>query len=94
VATNFTTSLKNVIKMDALTLDEANDLLASRLPEDSGLSNCTELAMLLDGVPLALVQATAYTSNHSCSVLDYIDLYNESDKNKVLLLSENFEDDV
>ena len=87
--------MRNVISLDALTIDEAERLLADKLGGDEeGAADRNELATVLERVPLALVQATAYISTQCCSISEYLDLYRESDENRIGLLSDDFEDDV
>lgn len=53
-----------------------------------------ELATELLNVPLALTQATAFILGNRLSIQEYLVLYRESDKNKIRLLSADFEDVV
>lgn len=48
--------------------------------------------MLLDYLPLAIVQAASYIRKNSGSVKSYLDLYCESKDSKTKLLSNNFDD--
>ena len=85
----------NIIILSALTMDESESLLATRL----GLGKPTpasyrELAEQLEWIPLALVQAASFISVNSVSVAKYLQLYRQSDLAKVQLLSEDFEDEV
>jgi len=53
-----------------------------------------ELATELLSVPLALTQAAAFILGNRLSIQEYLVLYRESDKNKIRLLSADFEDAV
>ena len=85
---------KNTLRLEALTIDESIALMAAKLRNnDSELSSRKRLAETLEGIPLAIVQASAFIQeNESTSVDGYIALYEASDADKILLLSRDFED--
>ena len=86
---------RNIIAVEALTLDESRRLLAARLGDEScNEHHYTKLAEALERLPLALVQAAAFILIESSSVTDYLKLYNESDTSRIQLLCDDFEDDV
>ena len=94
VGIHFTTS-RNVLSIPALTIKESVCLLTARLADDAcNEHKNSQLATVLDNVPLALVQAAAYISAQSCSVSKYLELYSQSDSVKAQLLSKDFEDDI
>jgi tetratricopeptide (TPR) repeat protein len=95
VGIEFATASK-LITVQALTATESESLLSARLGAGNKLDagDLRVLAEVLADIPLALVQAAAYISKHTISVKEYIQLYHESDKLKIQLLSTDFEDDM
>ena len=94
VGIKFTTA-RNVVAVPALPTADSVRLLKAKIADDTcGEQSYANLADTLDNVPLALVQAAAYILIQSCSVSEYLDLYNRSDLVKMQLLSKDFEDDI
>lgn len=89
-------TMKNIIDVSALTHAESVTLMATRLGEPTAESNpeLTKLAEALDGVPLALVQAISFVQENDSTPGRYLELYEANDRNKIDLLSQNFEDDT
>ena len=78
-----------------MTMFESESLLVAKLGDDaSDKESIRELSILLERLPLPLVQAPAFIAENSLPVTDYLRIYRESDSTKIRLLSENFEDDI
>jgi len=82
------------IFLEAFTQDESMSLLTQRLGDENSARDIKELSEELCGVPLALVQASSFIKQNYLSIQEYLELYRASDKDKMQLLSEDFEDDV
>lgn len=86
---------KTTINLGALTLKESKRLLENRLGTNhSNTEELTELSEELCGIPLALVQASSFIMQNYLSIPEYLDLYRASDRDKVELLSEDFDDEI
>ena len=84
---------KGIVPLFALTVAESVALVAAKLGNsDSEASSRTKLAETLEGIPLALVQATSFIQENDSTVDRYLELYEASDASKIQLLSEDFED--
>ena len=83
---------KDLVEVQSMTEEESSCLIKSTLtghtPTDSEIR---ELAGLLDHLPLALAQATAFMQENVLTVNEYIEFYKESDETQMELLSEPFE---
>ncbi|KAF7595434.1 hypothetical protein BBP40_006056 [Aspergillus hancockii] len=83
---------QNLIEVGTMTKAESASLIKSTVtdnyPEESEME---ELAGLLDHLPLAIVQATAFMEENTLAVNEYIELYNDSDETQMDLLCEPFE---
>ena len=89
------TKARNLVRIPALTTAESIRLLTAKLDDNIyDEDSFTQLARVLDNVPLALVQAATYISLQSCSIFTYLDLYRQSDLVRIQLLSKEFEDDI
>lgn len=95
VAVKFATA-KNVITLSTLTQAESVALLTTRLGEDdSEVSKRKELAEALEGIPLALVQASSFIQENEATTIDrYLRLCEASDTDRIQLLSQDFEDET
>ena len=94
VGVKFATN-RNIIDLPAFDNRESSILLTSRLgdnPEDQ--HDRIKLAEALEGIPLALIQAISYITENEITIARYLSNYQLSDKSKIHLLSENFEDDT
>ena len=82
-----------IIIVPKMSLSESKRLLLENLEEDDhDDSDLMELAGVLENLPLALVQATAFIRENSQSIGEYLQTYRGSDSAKIKLLSQNFED--
>ena len=91
------TSPRNVINLQLMTLNESELLLRARLGDESPDENHSlyqELARELEQTPLALVQAACFMSQNCISLNSYLRICRQSDRDKIRLLSEDFEDDI
>jgi tetratricopeptide (TPR) repeat protein len=78
----------NIIPIEPMYDAVAQALLRKKLggmAEEDG--SIAKLAITLDNIPLALVQAAAYIQERRCSVRNYLEEYQKSDKRKTSLLS-------
>ena len=85
----------NIVDLPALTSEESNTLLMTRLggdPRDQ--QDRLKLAEALGGIPLALIQAASYITENGTTIARYLSSYHASDTSKIHLLSEHFEDDI
>jgi hypothetical protein len=88
-------SKRKTIFLGALTLKESMTLLDTRLgPDHSYVEELAELSEELCGIPLALVQASSFIKQNYLSIPSYLSLYRASDRDKIELLSEDFDDEV
>jgi hypothetical protein len=93
VGKSFTTP-SSVITLRAMSIEESEALLSTHLDVKMETHSFKELADQLGRIPLALVQAAAFMSQNSVSAEKYLQLYRQSDSNKLQLLNEDFEDEV
>lgn len=94
VGTRFTSSVQNLIHVQPLPVAESIRLLKAKIIANVNEEDYASLAIALDNVPLALVQAAAFITEQSSSISEYLHLYNQSDTTKIQLLSDDFEDDI
>ena len=86
-------AVSGVITILKMSLSESKRLLLKNLEEDDRDDNdLIELAEVLENLPLALVQATAFIGENSQSIGEYLQTYHISDSAKIKLLSQNFGD--
>lgn len=86
---------RTTIQIGALKLEDSINLLENRLGVDeSQFEGLIELSDELCGIPLALVQASSFIQQNYLTIPDYLELYRASDKDKIELLSEDFDDEV
>ena len=86
---------RNTVDLPALTNEESSILLSTKLGDDPlDHQDRIKLAEALGGIPLALIQAISYITENNITIVRYLTHYHASDKSKIHLLSENFEDDI
>lgn len=83
---------RDIIALNPMSALQAQTLLAKKLGVQAASSNAaelTELATVLEHMPLALVQAAAYISQRAplCSVAQYLDQFRKSERKRTSLLS-------
>lgn len=78
----------DIITIEPMIESEALALIGRKLASDVDNDSATALAVALEYMPLAIVQATAYISRRMprYSVRQYVDKYQRSDRGKVTLL--------
>jgi hypothetical protein len=92
-ATRFAGS--NIVIVNEMDDTESRELLQRSLQDKQLLddkSSLTKLLGLLANLPLGIMQAAAFLNANSCTISEYIRIYNESSNNIIELLSEDFED--
>ena len=87
---------KNLIALSTLTDAESIALITTKLGEDDSETthDLKELAEVLGGIPLAIIQAFSFIQENGSTPARYLELYKANDSNKIELLSEDFEDDT
>ena len=87
---------KNLVPLSTLTDAESLALMATKLGEDDSETthDLKELAEVLGGIPLAIIQAISFIQENGSTPARYLELYEANDSNKIELLSEDFEDDT
>jgi tetratricopeptide (TPR) repeat protein len=86
---------KNTIHVEMMDPDDAKKLLGKSLLRQEALADVEateQLLNLLGFLPLAIIQAAAYINENDTTIIDYTDLYNDSEKEVMEILSEDFED--
>ncbi|RDW58733.1 hypothetical protein BP6252_13209 [Coleophoma cylindrospora] len=85
----------NIVDINEMDDQESNELLQKNVPNKILLQDkesATKLLQLLVNLPLAIMQAAAYLNAKTCTVSEYLKIYNESNDNVIKLLSKDFED--
>jgi hypothetical protein len=87
----------NVIPLGELEKAEAVEILQRRLSQEDHyqleeVDTVNELLRMLSFHALAIVRAIAFMNKNSVTLFDYINLYRDSEKDAIDLLSEEFED--
>jgi len=84
--------LSELIEVNTMTEDESSRLIRSTLSDNIPTDEeIREISVLLDHLPLALAQATAFMQENVLTISEYIELYKDSDETQMDLLSEPFE---
>lgn len=86
----------NIIHVGMMENDVAREALSKSLLQPEILDDMAttdQLLDLLDRLPMAIIQAAAYMNENDVTVAQYIELYNESEQEKIEMLSEHFEDE-
>ncbi|KAF2666026.1 TPR-like protein [Microthyrium microscopicum] len=84
----------NIIKLGDMDQTEGRQLMAQRLSDNSLLEDeaaVDDLLKILEYLPLAVVQATAFINSNDISIADYISLFKEPSA-EASLFSKHFED--
>jgi len=85
----------STIHLEMMDPDDAKKLLEKSLSRQEVLVDVEateQLLGLLGCLPLAIIQAAAYMNENDTTIIDYTDLYNDSEKEVMKILSEDFED--
>ncbi|KAL4920378.1 hypothetical protein BDW62DRAFT_199094 [Aspergillus aurantiobrunneus] len=85
-----------LFRLQRLDSDQAQELLLSNLDDEADLEpgSCKALCEELDGIPFAIVQASAFMHQNSMTAEEYLEYYQQSSDAQISLLSEDFEDPV
>lgn len=78
--------------VEPLNSDQAQSLLISKFSDEIDPECCRRLSEELEGIPLAIVQASAFMHQYSINAEEYLSLYRQSPNAQIDLLSEDFED--
>lgn len=81
------------VNVEPMAAFEARQLLAEQIGNNFGEEEAMDLFKELEFLPLAISQAAAFMQkrrNTITTVAQYLDLYRQSDKSKIQLLSHNF----
>ncbi|OJJ41230.1 hypothetical protein ASPWEDRAFT_731886 [Aspergillus wentii DTO 134E9] len=82
----------DLVEVQTMTETESKNLIKSTVTDHIPTElEMHQLSDLLDHLPLALVQASAFMQENMLSVGEYIDLYHDSDETRMDLLCESFE---
>ena len=82
----------SIIDVPSMNKTEALDLLSSTIPSSTNSEDLERLAVLLDHIPLALVQAAAYIEERCIQISTYIEEYESNEKDRRELMSSEFTD--
>ncbi|KAI3571423.1 hypothetical protein IWW34DRAFT_709803 [Fusarium oxysporum f. sp. albedinis] len=87
---------RNIVEVPAMSPDEATsylkEALIQEISSDEQVMNC--LLTLLTHLPLAITQAAAYLNENQISLREYVQLFEKTDRDKIELLSAEFQDDT
>ncbi|KAL2844078.1 hypothetical protein BJY01DRAFT_248323 [Aspergillus pseudoustus] len=85
-----------LFRLQRLDCDQAQELLRSKVDDEieSNVDSCEKLCEELEGIPLAIVQASAFMHQNSITAEEYLEHYQQSSEGQISLLSEDFEDSV
>ena len=87
---------KDVIEVPEMDEDTATEVLSNALIDSGMLENhqtTVKLLTQLTFLPLAIVQAAAYINENGMSISDYLSLFDDTEENIIMVLSEEFEDE-
>ncbi|KAK2685484.1 hypothetical protein QWA68_016227 [Fusarium oxysporum] len=88
---------RNIFEVPAMGLDEARsyfkEALIQEIPPSDG-QVIDHLLALLTYLPLAITQAAAYLNENQISLTEYLQLFENTDRDKIELLSTEFQDDT
>ncbi|KAF6524724.1 hypothetical protein HZS61_013223 [Fusarium oxysporum f. sp. conglutinans] len=87
---------RNIVEVPAMSPDEATsyfkEALIQEISSDEQVMN--RLLTLLTHLPLAITQAAAYLNENQISLREYVQLFEKTDRDKIELLSAEFQDDT
>ncbi|KIL83635.1 hypothetical protein FAVG1_13142 [Fusarium avenaceum] len=88
---------RNIIEIPAMSPSEAASYLKEALIEEIYSSDeevTNHLLTLLTHLPLAITQAAAYMNENQISPIEYLQLFENTDRDRIELLSAEFQDDT
>ncbi|KAL5591087.1 hypothetical protein FOBRF1_014644 [Fusarium oxysporum] len=88
---------RNVLEIPAMNQDEARCYFEEALIQEISLDDdqvTNRLLMLLTYLPLAITQAAAYLNENQIPLTEYLQLFENTDRDRIELLSAEFQDDT
>ncbi|KAH7184338.1 nucleoside phosphorylase domain-containing protein [Fusarium oxysporum] len=88
---------RNILDVPAMDRDEARRYLMEALNQEISSSDeqvMNHLLTLLTHLPLAITQAAAYLNENQISLTEYLQLFENTDRDRIELLSAEFQDDT
>ncbi|KAL9569049.1 hypothetical protein ACKAV7_006916 [Fusarium commune] len=88
---------RNILDVPAMSRDEARSYFKEALIQDVSSSDdqvMNQLMMLLEHLPLAITQAAAYMNENQISLTEYLQIFENTDRDRRELLSAEFQDDT
>ncbi|KAI9162705.1 putative Kinesin light chain [Paramyrothecium foliicola] len=88
---------RSIIDLSDISPEEARAYFENSLVDKALLDDdkaVTDLLKLLTGLPLAITQAAAYLNENQISVAEYLELFNNTEQDKIELLKSEFKDDT
>ncbi|KAH7201431.1 hypothetical protein DER44DRAFT_812204 [Fusarium oxysporum] len=88
---------RNILDVPAMDRDEARRYLKEALIQEMSSSDeqvIDHLLTLLTHLPLAITQAAAYLNENQISLTEYLQLFENTDRDRIELLSAEFQDDT
>ncbi|KAH7201293.1 hypothetical protein DER44DRAFT_440777 [Fusarium oxysporum] len=88
---------RNILDVHAMSRDEARSYLKEALIQEISSSDdqvMNHLLTLLTHLPLAITQAAAYLNVNQISLTEYLQLFENRDRDKIELLGAEFQDDT
>ncbi|KAL5608544.1 hypothetical protein FOBRF1_009041 [Fusarium oxysporum] len=88
---------RNILDVPAIGRDEARSYFKQALIQEVSSSDeqvMNHLLTLLTHLPLAITQAAAYLNENEISLMEYLQLFENTDRDRIELLSAEFHDDA
>ncbi|EXK78276.1 hypothetical protein FOQG_17034 [Fusarium oxysporum f. sp. raphani 54005] len=88
---------RSIVEVPAMSRDEARTYLKEALIQEISSSDdqvMNHLLTLLTHLPLAITQAAAYLNENQISLTEYLQLFENTDRDRIELLSAEFQDDT
>ncbi|KAL7755421.1 hypothetical protein ACKLNR_014519 [Fusarium oxysporum f. sp. zingiberi] len=88
---------RNIVEVPTMSRDEARSYFKQALIQEISSSDeqvIDHLLALLTHLPLAITQAAAYMNENQVSLTEYLQLFENTDRDRIELLSAEFQDDT
>ncbi|EWZ28528.1 hypothetical protein FOZG_17741 [Fusarium oxysporum Fo47] len=88
---------RNIVEVPAMSRDDATSYFKEALIQEMSLSDeqvIDHLLTLLTYLPLAITQAAAYLNENQMPLTEYLQLFENTDRDRIELLSAEFQDDT
>ncbi|EXL60706.1 hypothetical protein FOCG_03527 [Fusarium oxysporum f. sp. radicis-lycopersici 26381] len=88
---------QNILEVSAMGRDEARTYFKEALIQEVSSSDdeiINHLLTLLEHLPLAITQAAAYLNENQISLTEYLQLFKNTERDRIELLSAEFQDDT